>query len=99
MSKRFRVLYGQYPTEAALVCRAHISKSCENDIRFRCQDAHVAVFDLLHEEVLNDGQIALGQHYIGNMLKEREPAEGLAARDAVSGAAIAPVKPAKPAIL
>jgi hypothetical protein len=34
------------------VCPGHISESCKNDMRYRREDAQVAVFDLMHDELL-----------------------------------------------
>jgi hypothetical protein len=54
-------------------------------MRFRREDAHVAVFDLLHAELLNDDQIAHGQAYVEQMLKKCQRHEEQASRDAESG--------------
>jgi hypothetical protein len=54
-------------------------------MRFRREDAHVAVFDLLHAESLNDDQIAHGQAYVEQMLKKCQRHEEQASRDAESG--------------
>lgn len=67
------------------VCPSHISNSCDNDMRFRRDDTHVAVFDLLHEHLLNDKQITIGQEYAEQALRERVRAEDQAARDVERG--------------
>ncbi len=67
------------------VCPAHISNDCDNDMRFRREDAHVAVFDLLHTELLSDKQIAIGRQYAEQVLRERARDEEQAARDAERG--------------
>jgi hypothetical protein len=51
-------------------------------MHFRREDAHVAVFELMHSELLNDDQIDLGQRYIEHMLKKRQRDEDQATRDA-----------------
>jgi site-specific DNA recombinase len=67
------------------VCPAYTSSSCGNDMRFRREDAHTAVFDLMHKELLSDKQIAIGQQYVEQVLRERVRDEENAARDAESG--------------
>jgi site-specific DNA recombinase len=68
------------------VCPAHISNSCENDMRFRRDDAHQAVYDLIVEHCLSDEQIEIGKARIEAALKERAKEEERAMRDSVSGA-------------
>jgi len=67
------------------VCPAHTSNNCKNDMRFRREDAHLAVFDLMREELLSDKQIALGQKYAEQVLRERAKEEDQATQDAASG--------------
>src|ERR1039458_6542121 len=49
-------------------------------------DAHIAVFDLLRKEMLSDASLTAAQTHIEQVLSDRQRAEDLAARDAVSGA-------------
>jgi DNA invertase Pin-like site-specific DNA recombinase len=67
------------------VCPAHISNNCENDMRFRRDDAHIAVFDLMRRELLSDEQIEIGKQRVEQALKERAKDEERATRDAISG--------------
>jgi site-specific DNA recombinase len=64
------------------VCPAHTAGHGGNDLRFRRDDAHVAVFDLLRERVLSESAIARGKKYIESVPKEREQREHAAAKDA-----------------
>jgi hypothetical protein len=67
------------------VCPAYTSNNCKNDLRFRREDAHLAVFDLMREELLSDKQIAIGKKYAEQVLRERAKEEDQAAQDAASG--------------
>ena len=67
------------------VCPAHTAGHCGNDLRFRRDDAHIAVFDLLREQVPSESAIARGKKYNKAVLKEREQQEHAAAKDAESG--------------
>jgi hypothetical protein len=58
---------------------------CHNNLRFRREDAHIQVFDLLREELLCDAAIARGKRYVESVLKQRERDENAAAKDAESG--------------
>jgi hypothetical protein len=67
------------------VCPAHTAGHCDNNLRFRREDAHIAVFDLLKEQVLSERAIARGKSYVEAVLKEREQQGSAAAKDAESG--------------
>ncbi|MDB6015062.1 MAG: hypothetical protein JWL65_7312 [Gammaproteobacteria bacterium] len=67
------------------VCPAHTAGHCDNNLRFRREDAHIAVFDLLKERVLSERAIARGKSYVEAVLKEREQQDSAAAKDAESG--------------
>jgi hypothetical protein len=67
------------------VCPAHISNSCVNDMRFRREDAHVAVFDLLREEMLSDTSVANNTAHIECVVKARQRDEDQATREAERG--------------
>jgi hypothetical protein len=67
------------------ICPAHSSNNCTNDLRFRRDAAHAAVFELMHRELLSDKRIAEGKAYAEQVLRERAKDEDQAARDAVRG--------------
>ena len=67
------------------ICPAHTSGKCKNNLRFRREDVHIALFELLKEHLLSDAAVASGQKYIEGVLRERQHVEDAAERDAEKG--------------
>ena len=57
------------------ICPAHTSNNCTNDMRFRRQDIHDAVFGLLTEHLLSKETMARGREQIEARLREEQERE------------------------
>jgi site-specific DNA recombinase len=69
-------------------CPGHTSNNCGNDLRFRREAVHSAVFELLNDKLFSDKQMEAGKAYVEEVLKQRQRNEDAAAREAASGANI-----------
>jgi hypothetical protein len=70
------------------VCPAHTSGHCDNDMRFRRDTIHQAVFDLMKDHLLSDEVIARGKRRVEAELREQHRQEEAAARRVEDGSAV-----------
>jgi site-specific DNA recombinase len=68
------------------VCPAFTAGHCTNNLRFRRDDAHVAAFDLLRRELLNDDAIERGRVRVESWLEEQARHEDATDRAAADDA-------------
>lgn len=70
------------------VCPAHTAGHCENNLRFRRDDAHKAMFDLMQRELLDPAGIERSRKIVEAELKEQLESEAAAASAGEVGAAM-----------